>query len=83
MRMRHKQYKFRCDRSIIKGTLLKEQTTFYSRITTSIREIYLKLQTHYLLHMRHKQYKFRCDRFIIKDTLLEEQITFSPYHDFY
>ena len=78
LRIRHKQYKFRCELSIIKGTLPEEQ-----RIFSSVSRLLLErstsnyTHTHYFLRMRHKQYKFSCDRFIIKGTLLEEQRTFS------
>ena len=46
--MRHKRYKFGCDRSIMKGTLLEEQRTF-TAVSRLVRVTYLKLHTYYFL----------------------------------
>ena len=71
--------KFGFDRSIMKSTLLGEQSTFLpvSRLCTSGNS--LVRYTMCFRIMRYKHRKFDCDQSLMEGTLLEEEI--STLHD--
>ena len=75
----YKFCKFGFDRSIMKSTLLGEQSAFLSVSRLSSSRNSLVRYTMCFRIMRYKHRKFGCDRSLMEGTLLEEEI--STLHD--
>ena len=71
------RYKFVCDRSIIKATLLGGTKYLRGRVLSSSGGIFLQRHTAHSSHMRYTHCQFGCDWLIMKGTVLVEESTFS------
>jgi hypothetical protein len=75
--MRYRRCKFGCDRSIIKGTLLGERSTFSFVSWVQFEGLFLKVHTSHSTSMRYTPCKFGRDRSAIMGPLLGARSTFS------